>query len=183
MEHSPNGPTGIVTEGRTLKIFKPRKSFCGWLSSVTLVGAMGAIVVISIRANPRGILAGWVLSGLVIALMIAAIFFLSIFPTMKYAVGPETVRLSCGPFKWHILITGIRSTTEKDLDYLPRSEGWKLPGYTLFRIQYGRIGPVRMCATSMTKRVLLITTDTDTWGITPANVDSFVSAVNRGRRC
>jgi hypothetical protein len=67
------------------------------------------------------------------------------------------------------------------LGYLPLSEGWKLPGYTLFKIRYGGIGPVRMCATSMTKRILVIETDTDVWGITPTDVDSFVATIRRAR--
>jgi hypothetical protein len=111
--------------------------------------------------------------------MIPGVFFLSILPTMKYTVGDDIVVLSCGPFKWTILIRGIRSITEKDLEWLPISEGWKLPGYTLFKIRYGGIGPVRMCATALTRRILVIETDTDVWGITPTDVDSFVATIRR----
>jgi hypothetical protein len=109
------------------------------------------------------------------------IFFLCIFPTMKYSVGAGTVVLSCGPFKWLIPISSICSVREDDLEYLPKSQGWKLPGYALFRIEYGRVGIVRMCATSLTTRVLLISTDTGKWGVTPADVGSFRAAIARGQ--
>ena len=180
MERIPNKPTGKVTGKQDFKVFKPRKSFWGWFSSVTVVAALGTLLVVAIR---KGAPADWIVSGLLAALIIPAIFFLSIFPTMKYSVGTDTVVLSCGPFKWLIPISSIWSIKEEDdLEYLPKSQGWKLPGYTLFRIEYGRVGIVRMCATSMTKRILLITTDTEKWGITPANVKSFAAAVGRGRR-
>lgn len=103
----------------------------------------------------------WIFSGLFIAFAIAAIFFLSIFPTMKYSVGAGTVVLSCGPFKWLIPVSNICSIKEDELEYLPKSQGWKLPGYALFRIEFAHIGIVRMCATSLTKRILLISTDTE----------------------
>jgi hypothetical protein len=112
---------------------------------------------------------------------IPGIFFLSIFPTMKYSVSADTVVLSCGPFKWPIPISSICSIREDDLQYLPKSQGWKLAGYALFRIEYGRIGIVRMCATSLTTSILLISTDTEIWGITPADVDSFKAAIARGQ--
>lgn len=179
MNHFRIGFKSLIPEGQTFEVFKPRTSLWGWLSSVAVVGGLGALLAVAIR---QGTPAGWIASGLVIALIIPGIFFLCIFPTMKYSVGPDTVILSCGPFKWNVPISSICSIREDDLDYLPKSQGWKLAGYALFRIEYGRIGIVRMCATSLTTRVLLISTDTEKWGITPAEVDSFRAAIARGRR-
>ncbi len=96
---------------------------------------------------------------------------------MKYEVNNESIVLRCGPFHWTIVISDIRSVTEKDLDYVPLSEGWKLPGYTMFSMRFGDVGRVRMCATSMTKRIVLIETDQDVWGVTPNDVPGFVCAI------
>lgn len=177
MKHFGTGFKNIFPDGQSFEVFKPRMSLWGWFCSVAVVGGLGAGIAIAIR---QGTPAGWIVSGLLTALIIPGIFFLSIFPTMKYAVGTDTVALSCGPFKWLIPIRSICSIREDDLEYLPKSQGWKLAGYALFRIEYGRIGIVRMCATSLTTRVLLMSTDTEKWGITPADVDSFKAEIARG---
>jgi hypothetical protein len=181
MEDIPTGFPSIASRRQVLEVFKPRKSVWGWLSSFAIVAVLGILFVFTIHKYPRGDHSAWFAFGVIIAFMIPSIFFLSIFPTMRYSVGDDIIVLSCGPFKWTILIRSIRSIAEKDLEYLPLSEGWKLPGYTLFKIRYGGIGLVRMCATAMTKRILLIETDTDVWGITPTEVDSFIATIRRTR--
>jgi Bacterial PH domain len=178
VKHFRIGFKSIIPEGQTFEVFKPRSSLWGWLSSVAVVGSLGALLAVAVR---QGTPAAWIVTGLLTVLIIPGIFFLCIFPTMKYSVGADTVVLSCGPSKWLIPISSICRIREDDLEYLPRSQGWKLAGYALFRIEYGRIGIVRMCATSLTTRILLISTDTDIWGITPADVDSFKAAIARGR--
>ncbi len=178
MKHFQFGPKSIVPEGETFEVFKPRTSLWGWLCSVAVVGGLGAGIAVAIR---QGTPAAWIVTGLLIAMIIPGIFFLSIFPTMKYSVSADTLVLSCGPFRWPIPISSICSIREDDLQYLPKSQGWKLAGYALFRIEYGRIGIVRMCATSLTTSILLISTDTEIWGITPADVDSFKAAIARGQ--
>jgi hypothetical protein len=181
MEDTPTRLQSVASRGQAFEVFRPRKTVWGWLCSFAIVAVLGTIIVFIVHKLPRGDPSGWVAGGLMIALLIPGVFFLSILPTMKYSVGDDIIVLSCGPFKWTVLIRSIRSITEKDLGYLPLSEGWKLPGYTLFKIRYGGIGPVRMCATSMTKRILVIETDTDVWGITPTDVDSFVATIRRAR--
>ena len=171
----------VASQGQAFEVFKPRKSVWGWLCSFAIVGVLGIVVVLTTHKRPHGDPAGLAATGLIIVFMIVDMFFLSIYPTMKYSVGDGIIVLSCGPFKWTILIRSIRSITEKDLEYLPLSEGWKLPGYTLFKIRYGGIGRVRMCATAMTKRILLIETDTDVWGISPTDVDSFIATIRIAR--
>ena len=111
-------------------------------------------------------------------LSVPALFFLIIFPSIRYKVLSDSLLLRCGPFRWRITIQSIRSITEKNLSYLPLSEGWKLPGYALFSITFGDVGRVRMCASSLTRHVLLVETDNDElWGITPENVDGLLEAI------
>jgi len=120
----------------------------------------------------------WLALALGFSVDAAAIFFAVILFTMKYFVINSHVILRCGPFRWKIPIADIRSIVEKDVGYLPISQGWKLPGYALFKIDCADVGPVRMCSTSLTKRILLIETGNDLWGITPADVEGFVAALN-----
>jgi hypothetical protein len=101
---------------------------------------------------------------------------------MKYTVTDSAVIPSCGPFHWSIPISQIRAISEADLEWLPWSEGWKIPGYALFTIRYGGVDAVHMCATALRKRILLIDTGIGLWGITPADVSGFVSAVESKRR-
>ena len=58
---------------------------------------------------------------------------------MKYTVTDSEVIAACGLFHWSIPIGQIRSISESDLDWLPWSEGWEIPGYTLFKIRYGGV--------------------------------------------
>ena len=67
------------------------------------------------------------------------------------------------------------------MSWLPWSEGWKLPGYALFKIEYGDVGAVRMCATRLTRRIVVIKTGSDLWGITPADMDAFIAALQLKR--
>jgi hypothetical protein len=179
MGNSVRKPLNTDSTGQEFAVFKPRKPVLGWLCSLALVAVLATLMVFALHNNRRGDPSAWIAFGLILAFMIPATFFLLIFPTMKYLVGGDRVILSCGPFKWVIANHSIKSIREKDLGYIPISEGWKLPGYTLFKIRYGGVGTVRMCATSMTKRILLIETDTDLWGITPADADSFVASIRR----
>jgi len=181
MENSLSRLRNLDSTGKEFAVFKPRKSVLGWLCSLSIVAALATLMVFALHNNRRGDPSAWIAFGLIVVFMIPATFFLLIFPTMKYLVGGDRIILSCGPFKWIIANRSIQSIREKDLDYIPVSEGWKLPGYTLFKIRYGGVGAVRMCATSMTKRILLIETDTDLWGITPADADSFVASIRRAQ--
>jgi hypothetical protein len=109
----------------------------------------------------------------------AALFFAVILLTMKYVVSESLIILSCGPFRWQIPICDIQTIGEKTVGWLPVSEGWKLPGFALFKIDCADVGTVRMCATALTRRILLIQTANDIWGITPADPEGFVAALHR----
>ena len=57
----------------------------------------------------------------------------------------------------------------------------EIPGYALFKIEYGDVGQVRMCATRLTKKILVIKAGNELWGVTPADVEGFVEALRRSR--
>ncbi len=164
-------------------VFKPRFSIIGWVSNIFFAVVLAAVLIIVLSMFKKGdtgsLIALIIEVVLLIPILIAALFFLAIYPTMRYIIENDTLALKCGPFKWIVSIQNIKSITEKDLKYLPYSEGWKLPGYALFKIRYGDVGAVKMCATALTKRILLIETDSELFGITPDNVDQFISALKQ----
>jgi hypothetical protein len=172
---------GVVSEPcelsgtRNKRIFRPRSTPLGWASSLIVFAMLvAAPALASLNAPARG---QRVVLALMCLLPLPVLFFTAILPTMRYEVGGGEIVPRCGPFHWRISVAEIRRIREGDLEYLAWSEGWKLPGYTLFSIRYGGIGSVRMCATSMCKRVLVIETDACKWGLTPADTRSFLDAV------
>lgn len=164
-------------------VFKPRFSIVGWVSNILFTVVLAAVLVAVFSMYKKGdigSLVALIIEMVLLApILMASIFFLTTYPTMRYIIENGTLLLKCGPFKWTITIQSIKSIAEKDLKYLPYSEGWKLPGYALFKIRYGDVGAVKMCATALTKQVLLIETDSELYGITPDNVDLFISALKQ----
>jgi len=157
------------------RTFRARPTPLGWFCSLTIFALLVAVPVLAFLSSPA--LGQRVVSLLLCLLPLPVLFFTAILPTMRYEVGGGEIVLRCGPFRWRIAIGSIRRIAERDLEYLPWSEGWKLPGYTLFSIRYGDVGSVRMCAASMCKRVLVIETDASKWGLTPADTQGFLNAV------
>ncbi len=163
----------------TARAFRPRSFVVGLVSSGVFIGVLSALTVIAARHQPFTHMAiKWLSLALLVGMDLAVVFFAAILVTMRYFVTDSHVILRCGPFRWTIPINDIRSIIERDVGWLPISEGWKLPGYALFKIQCADVGRVRMCGTALTKRILLIDTGKDLWGITPADVDGFVQALN-----
>jgi hypothetical protein len=66
----------------------------------------------------------------------ASIFFLLIYPTMRYELRTDALWLICGPFHWKIPYSEIKEIIKTDLRYHPTSTGWKLPGYTIGKVYY-----------------------------------------------
>ena len=161
------------------KAFRPRSFVAGLISSGAFIGVLSGLAIVAARhPSPSPPIIKWLPLALALGVDAAAIFFAAIFVTMKYFVTDSEVILRCGPFRWKIAISDIRSIVERNVGWLPVSQGWELPGYALFKIQCADVGPVRMCSTALTKRILLIDTGRDLWGITPSDVAGFVAALN-----
>lgn len=114
---------------------------------------------------------------LVLGFLLVALFFLAIYPTMRYKMGAHALRLVCGPFNWSIRYSEIKEIAKANLKYHPSSSGWKLPGYTIGKVYYKDWGEVKMCATSMCKNVILIKTDDSLYGLTPREEEAFLKAL------
>jgi hypothetical protein len=164
-----------ISQMQAVSVFRARSYTTALLTSAAIILMLFAAALAAEASHPNGA------AGVVLIPVLIVAFFAAIVPTMKYTVTDSEVILSCGPFHWRIPVHQIRSMVEKDLGWLPLSEGWKIPGYALFKIRYRQIGSIRMCATALTKRILIIDTGTHLWGITPADLDGFVTAANRSR--
>lgn len=53
----------------------------------------------------------------------------------------------------------------------------RFPGIALFQVPYADVGNVKMCATAALKDILLIETEKEKYGLTPADEGAFVAAL------
>jgi hypothetical protein len=103
------------------------------------------------------------------------LFLAALYPTMRYTVGESALSITYGPVLHYVVpYAEIRSVERRDLDPSIRSSV-RVPGLALFRVAYVDAGIVRMCATRAAERVLLVRTDDDQYGITPADEPRFVA--------
>jgi hypothetical protein len=53
----------------------------------------------------------------------------------------------------------------------------RFPGIALFTVPYSDVGNVKMCATAALNNILLIETEKEKYGLTPADEEAFVVAL------
>jgi len=164
------------------KIYRPRNSMGGLFNgSILLIFILLAIVifwpVISNFSEGMGIIILILTGPIWAAFIIISFIFFVWYPTMRYELSKEKLVLKCGPFKSEIILSSIKEIRKKDLKYHPSSTGWKLPGYCLFRVKYTDEDWVRMYSRAILKNVIIIETDKEKYGITPANEESFLKDI------
>jgi len=160
-----------------MKIFKPRFSIAGWIS---IVGLVILLLLVSwlILVGEKGLHFLFVIAMIMIfGFLLVAVFFLAIYPTIRYEMRTDALCLVCGPFNWRIPYSEITEIAKTNLKYHPTSTGWKLPGYTIGKVYYADRGDVRMCATRMCKDIILIKTAKSLYGVTPRDEKQFVDSL------
>ena len=158
-----------------MEVFKPRFSITGWLTSLGLI-ILFLLVSWIAWVGEKGLYFLFVFAMVLVSgFLLVALFFLAIYPTMRYEMREDVLRLVCGPFNWRIPYSEIKEIEKTNLKYYPTSSGWKLPGYTIGKVYYKDRGDVRMCATSMCKNITLIKTDKSVYGVTPRDEKAFVN--------
>ncbi len=163
-----------------MEVFKPRFSIAGWVTSLGLI-ILFLLLAWIIWFGEKNLYFLFVFAMiLVFGFLLVALFFLAIYPTMRYEIRSDALRLVCGPFDWRISYSEIKGITKTNLKYHPTSTGWKLPGYTIGKVYYADRGDVRMCVTSMCKNITLIKTDKSLYGVTPRDEKAFVDSL-KGR--
>lgn len=159
------------------KTFKPRPS-TGWVW-VTIIALIPLSVGLALIM--RSGFSGPMLPMILIATPIGLVFLMIavFFPTMKYEMDDSSLKLSYGPLLHDTIdIKRIKSIRRCNLGFSPVSS-FRFPGLALFRVHYPNIGSVRMCATASSNDILLIETDSNKYGITPADEPAFVAELRK----
>jgi Zn-dependent protease with chaperone function len=159
-------------------IFKPRFNPIGWILIILLPLILLLLFLFSINSSGEFTIFFKVAILLLFVFLLISLFFLLIYPTMKYILVNGKLILRCGPFKDVIKLEDIKNISKKNLIYHTSSMGWKLPGYTLFKIYYPDQGYVNMYATGMLKDILLIETENQVYGITPKDEKKLIEMIN-----
>jgi hypothetical protein len=100
------------------------------------------------------------------------------FPQMRYELAPDGLHLRYGPLiDYHIPYDSIQRVWTHHFEYRPYVRRVSSPGLQLYGALYHGMGKVMMCATARQGPILLIKTDTHTYGITPQNEEGFIEAL------
>jgi PH (Pleckstrin Homology) domain-containing protein len=165
-----------VIASKPTKTFKPRHSSGrAWL-------VLMAVVIIAIAIAPALIM-GLSSSSTIVTLTICslvAIAFLVLafwFPTMRYELSQGRLTLRYGPvLTYRIPLAEIRTIRHRNLSLTIWST-IRFPGIALFQVPYADVGNVKMCATAALNNILLIETEKEKFGLTPADEEAFVAAL------
>lgn len=109
-----------------------------------------------------------------------ALYLAVLFPTMRYELTAEELRLRYGRMCWRIPLAAVRDVRTEDLGWTIWSS-WRFPGFALFNVPYAKLGNVRMCSTRSVRGVLLIETDEARYGVSPADEEGFKAALAKAR--
>lgn len=163
-------------KSKSIECFRPRPSL-GWFWLVLLAGIILAAGIAPALA--MGVSSNSTVLTLVICIPIglAFIFLAFWFPTMHYELDQDYLTLRYGPvLRYRIPLRAIRTIRRRNLNMTIWST-IRFPGIALFTVPYGDVGNVKMCATAALNNILLIETEKEKYGLTPADEDQFVTAL------
>ncbi len=162
---------------KTIRIFKPRSSYgWAWLIAIALLSliTLAPTIQSAEKIPPPVLLLTAALAGAVFIGGFALAFW---FPTMRYELDEQTLTLRYGPvLNYRIPLSQIRNIRRRDLS-LTLWSSIRFPGVALFTVPYSDVGDVKMCATAAMKGILLVETDKAKFGITPADEEGLVMAI------
>jgi len=140
------------------------------------------VIMIAVGIAPAlamGVSSGSAALTLIITTPVALAFLMLAFwfPTMRYELDQDQLALRYGPvLAYRIPLREIRTIRRRNLNMTIWSSV-RFPGIALFKIPYGDVGDVRMCATAALNNILLIETGREKYGLTPADEETFVAAI------
>jgi len=158
------------------KTYQPRPSY-GWAWLVLMALAIIAVSIAPVMA--MGVSSRNAILTLIICIPIAITFLILAiwFPNMRYELDQDHLTLRYGPvIKYRILLREIRSIRRRNLSMTIWSTV-RFPGIALFTVPYADVGNVKMCATAALNNILLIETEKEKYGLTPADEEAFVAAL------
>jgi len=163
-------------------VFKPRRSN-GWLWLVTIalftIG-IGIVSALPLFTGPVDkLLIGILMPTLLLMLALGAPFLVlaAWFPTLRYELDAHTLTLRYGPvLTYRIPLDEIQTIRKRNLS-ISLWSSMRFPGIALFTVPYTDVGNVKMCATAAATGILLIETVKDKYGVTPADEEGFIAAL------
>lgn len=165
-----------ATRVKPTRTFQPRPSH-GWAWLIFM-----ALIIIAVSIAPAvamGVSSRNAILTLIICIPIALAFLILAFwfPTMQYELEQDQLTLRYGPFlRYQIPLREIRTVRRRTLSLTIWSTV-RFPGIALFTVPYADVGNVKMCATAALNNILLIETEKEKYGITPADEEVFVAAL------
>jgi len=167
-----------VSAGGATLTFRPRPSH-GWVWLVLVAVLLVVLTVVPTllwaRQAPWPIVVLNVGIGLGIGLPMLGLAFW--FPTMRYELDGQALTLRYGPLlRYRIPLERIQTIRRRNLS-ISLWSSMRFPGLALFTVPYSDVGQVKMCATAAADRILLVETDDEKYGLTPADEEAFVAAL------
>lgn len=164
--------TGRNGEGADVATYRAARS-----SGLLWLGLLGwPVVFVSVYALLHGNPGSYVhiLTG-VAGFAVACVFIVPFlwYPTMRYQLGRDKLVLRCGLVKYVIRLDEILNVEKRNLTFSPLSS-FRLPGFALGQCLYGE-GTVRMCATRSHRGIVVVRTEKESFGLTPAEEARFVA--------
>jgi hypothetical protein len=159
--------------------YLPARSY-GW---AWLLGLIALLMLPVLMFTPPSALEGedtagaWIGVVIMVPLVTFLVLTLISLPNMRYTLTSDALVLSCGWMLTYRLpyeqITEVRRATLTPSLW----SSMRLPGLALWGVPYADAGTLYMCATRMSRDLLVITAGTRRYGITPAEEDAFVGAL------
>ncbi|MGE5589130.1 MAG: PH domain-containing protein [Bacillota bacterium] len=154
-----------------MKTYRAAPSFGWlWLVAVALL-AIGPTLPALLAVRQAPVVLITVILGLAVGVPFLVMAFW--FPTIRYELGPETLVLRYGPFRYTIRTDDIQEVTKRDLAFSAWSS-MRLPGFAMWTVDYADEGNVFMCSTRALRDIIYIVTPRRKYGITPANEEEFL---------
>lgn len=164
------------------RVFRPARSFGWvWLLALTALTLLPMFMLLRPGIVPEGEEAAIWINVAILAPL--AVFFLLTtlsLPRMRYTLEPDALVLAMPPLlRFRIPYADISDVRTVTLTPSLWSS-MRLPGVALWKVPYPDIRSAYMCATRMSRDILLITVGERRYGITPADEPAFVAALMSG---
>jgi hypothetical protein len=163
------------------EVFAPRPSF-GWawvLATGLFVLALLAAVMAPILGEGMPQEGRWILLGTGAVMVLLAAYMLvvaALFPTMRYELTERELVLRYGPFRYRVPYADVEDVRRRDLQWTVWSS-MRFPGLALGGVLYSDAGKVYMVSTRAAEGVLLVTTPSRKYGMTPLEEERFADAL------
>ncbi|MDY0340494.1 MAG: PH domain-containing protein [Coriobacteriia bacterium] len=162
-----------------LASFRPSPS-AGWvwlLGLTAVIAASGVPLVLPgvVAAEERIVV--WATLAIIVPLVGYLLLALVSLPTMRYDLTTDELVLSCGPlYRYRVpyaQITGVHRTTLTPTLW----SSTRMPGLAIGGVPYAGVGIVKMCATRMSRDILVVAAGKRRYGLTPDDETGFMATL------